>query len=134
MLAPVLLRSLTGPDGTTLRSAVEKYKAATKEVQQRMDQVAPEKRVCGMNSHPRMTRYVAMGKVYKAVHKLRVPKEYWFSCVNLSYDYNEKSNSCSLRELEATASIIAGFLVSYFQSLGECPWCAAYEPGGYCCS
>merc|ERR1719428_1237868 len=76
-----------------------------------MDQVAPETSV---KSHPRMTRYVAMEKVYKAVHKLHVPEEYWFSCVNLSYDYNDESNSCSLRELEATASIIAGFLKSYF--------------------
>merc|ERR1712159_590479 len=84
---------------------------------QRMEEVAPENRVSGMNSHPRMTRYKAMSKVYDAVHKLQVPAELQFSCVNLSYDYDDYDDFCSLTELEATASIITGFLVSYFGSL-----------------
>lgn len=120
VLAPFLLQSnLVGheEDRRVLIKAVDEYKAATEEIHQRMEQVAPQNRVSGMNSHPRMTRYKAMRKVYNAVHKLQVPPELWFSCVNLSYDYDDYKNFCSLSELEATASILTGFLVSYFSSL-----------------
>merc|ERR1719161_1169290 len=96
--------------------AVHDYNAATKEIRQCMEKVAPEERVSGMNSHPRMTRYEAMNKVYKAVHQLQIPPALWFSCVNLSYEYDDYDDYCSLSELEATASIIAGFIVSYFSS------------------
>jgi len=103
-------------DKQTLRKALDEYKAATEEIHRCLAQVAPEERVSSMNCHPRMTRYAAMNEVYKAVHKLQIPSALWFSCVNLSYEYDDYDDYCSLSELEATASIIAGFIVSYFSS------------------
>lgn len=119
VLAAFLLESnqlANGKDKVALEKAMGEYNAATAEIHKRLAEVAPAERVSSMNQPPRMTRYVAMNKVYHAVHKLEVPPAMWFSCVNLSYDYSDHENSCSLRELEATASIIVGFIVSYFSN------------------
>lgn len=106
-------------DRGMLTSALHEYKVASEEISRRLAQVAPESRVSSMNCHPRMTRYETMKKVYHAVHKFQIPPAMWFSCVNLSYDYDDYDDHCSLSELEATASIITGFMVSYFGSLGK---------------
>lgn len=115
--APWLLaRGAAGPSGARLASAVKEYQATTAEVSAAMALVPAEERISSMNNPPRITRYRAMRKVYDALQDQPLDPSLWFSCVNLSYDYDEASRSCSLEELDMTTSILLGFVANYFAS------------------
>ena len=93
-----------------LQEALAKYRAATQQVTAAMATVAPERRVSGMNSHPRMARYRAMQQVHEALYgeqqerRVEVDPTLAFSCLNLSYSYDDAWDACDLEELELTAA------------------------------
>ena len=111
-----------------LSRALERYAAATGAVLKAMDACRPEVRVSGMYAPPRKPRYQTMAEVYKALHAeadggggaSSAPVSYdeslAFSCVNLSYDYDDDDECCDLEELDRTAELLLAACVSYFQA------------------
>jgi len=121
VLAPRLLAQGQGGEQQLLelRFALVKYEHVSRDIRKKLERLPPEERVSGMYSPPRITRYEAMRKVYKLLHgkgNFDIDPSLWFSCVNLSYDYSEWEQSCSIAELERTASIIVGFVVAHFET------------------
>mmetsp|Transcript_87027 Transcript_87027/g.219074 ORF Transcript_87027/g.219074 Transcript_87027/m.219074 type:complete len:382 (+) Transcript_87027:101-1246(+) len=113
VVAPEILRD--APEDKVLAKAVQEYTAITATIRDRMDEINAEDRVSGMNSHPRYTRYQAMGKVNELLNNGRtLDPSFWFSCVNLSYDYDEDKGCVDLNEVEETVSIVLGFITLYF--------------------
>lgn len=112
ILGPTLL--LSEQDSTPeLERALQNYSKATRAVMERMAAISPEERVSSMYAEPRIGRYQAMKQVYEAVHSRPVVQpNLWFSCVNLSYDYDDHDGSVSLAELNLTALIVVGFVKS----------------------
>merc|ERR1719461_2630003 len=54
-----------------------------------------------------------MKEVFDAVHSSSLPRaDLHFSCVNLSYDYDDRANQVDLQELDRTARILMGFVES----------------------
>ena len=98
--------------------ALRAYEASTRQVVERLAAVAAEVRVSSMNAPPRISRYQAMAKVHAAIAPL-VPAEprLWFSCVNLSYDYDDDWDTCSLRELDMTAQLVECAVRSYYTAV-----------------
>lgn len=116
VVAPALLKESTGD--LELKQAVEEYDRATATIRESMETIPPEQRVCSMNQRPRITRYRAMQKVQALLGKRDLRPSHWFSCANLSYDYDEERKCLSLSELEDTCEIILGFVALYFK-IGE---------------
>ena len=93
-----------------LARAVRVYDEATAAVRARMAEIAPEERVSGMNQAPRIDRYRAMSEVHDALAPFVAARpELQFSCVNLSYDYDD-GEPCALAELEETTEIVMKFI------------------------
>merc|ERR1712039_797832 len=97
-----------------LEAVYDQYMTATEAILSAMQGVPAESRVSSMNKPPRMTRYKAMRKVYDAIHKTSLPQKYWFSCVNLSYDYEEENGELQIAELDATMRLLLKFSSDYF--------------------
>lgn len=120
VIAQVVLR--LDPDNMDLRDATDCYFSITNSVKESMDRVPSDVRVSGMNEWPRIDRYKVMQIVYNLLYASdkdyfsvfpTILDEYRFSCVNLSYDYNDSNRECSLCELRTTANIILGCILSY---------------------
>jgi len=104
-------------DSPSLSAAIACYQEATQRVVDAMGRCKPEQRVSGMYSEPRIGRYKAMQEVRDCLKKIKIAdKSLWFSCVNLSYDYDDMNSSVSLIELDTTAVIVLEFLASFFGS------------------
>lgn len=113
VVAPKVL--LGAPEDKALAEAVEEYNAITSAIQGVMDSIPAEERVSWMDCHPRYTRYQAMLKVHELLNSNRaLDSRFWFSCVNLSYDYDEFEGCVELKEVEETVSIVLGFIALYF--------------------
>lgn len=95
-----------------VRKALAAYSSATLAVTRAMAKVQPAERVSGMNQPPRISRYAAMRQLYEALYcekgceGLPCDEALSFSCVNLSYDYDDDCDECSLSELDLTARIV----------------------------
>ena len=110
--------------GAALAAAVAQYESATAELLAKMAACKPEVRASSMSAHPRITRYTAMKQVYRVLHGkgegegegkyVRVDPTLAFSCVNLSYDYDDGAGECDLAELNRTAGIILHTCLSFF--------------------
>ena len=126
IVAPALLKGLDGSKSLVgeeakaveeLKAAVKQYVDTTSDLLKRMTKCKPDERVSSMNSHPRYTRYTAMRRVYEAIghggdsKPLPYDPKLAFSCVNLSYDYDDAWDVCDLEELERTARIVLGACV-----------------------
>merc|ERR1712039_227029 len=95
--------------------AVQEYTAITTTIQDRMNEIRAEERVSWMDFHPRYTRYQAMERVNELLNDGRaLDPRFWFSCVNLSYDYEEWKGCVDLKEAQDTISIVLGFIALYF--------------------
>lgn len=113
VVAPQVL--LDAPEDEALAQAVQEYKAITATIRRRMEAIPAEKRVSSMNSNPRFTRYQAMLEVTRLLKTGRtLDRSHWFSCVNLSYNYDEDEGCVELKEVEETVSIVLGFIALYF--------------------
>jgi len=126
VIAPVAMADKTQSKHArdALASAIDTYKQATAELLEKMAKCRPDQRASGMNSHPRMTRYEAMQEVYATLHGngpegrggvCAFDSKLAFSCVNLSYDYDDGASECDLLELDRTANILVGACLSYFK-------------------
>lgn len=128
------------PPSAALKQALKDYHATTSKVVEAMARCAPEARVGGMNQQPRIGRYGAMRKIYDAIygaesralvktHEIaatgpgasNLPPEpqlaaLAFSCVNLSYDYDDDWDECDLSELDRTANVLLHTCLSCFAS------------------
>lgn len=125
IIAPSLLRINSAEEGSLLDTessavvvaALAEYEEATAEVKRRMEFIPPSKRVSGMYQAPRITRYMAMKRMYEALAALppesAPPDGLRFSCVNLSYDYDDFADRCSIKELELTTRIALAFVETY---------------------
>ena len=114
----VIAPSVQAPSKELTR-ALSDYSAATSRVLQAMKAAKPEVRISSMYSSPRMPRYNAMRGVYDALHRGDVSYDHarlGFSCVNLSYDYDDAEESCDLMELDRTARLLLAACESYFES------------------
>mmetsp|Transcript_56286 Transcript_56286/g.174508 ORF Transcript_56286/g.174508 Transcript_56286/m.174508 type:complete len:385 (+) Transcript_56286:93-1247(+) len=119
VLGPWVLAQKQGSreDLEELKAALKQYEQLTKDVLKRMEAVEPQRRVSSMSKPPRVTRYNAMARIYELLHSrggLRVDPGLCFSCVNLSYDYQD-GRPCSIAELERTANALVGFVAAYFE-------------------
>jgi len=113
VVAPQILRER--PHDAALAQAVKDYNAVTETLRKAMDSIPAERRVSSMNEAPRYTRYEAMLKVQTALGRGGLlDQRFWFSCVNLSYDYDEDRQCLELAEVEETISIVLGFIALYF--------------------
>jgi len=112
ILAPRLLEkdAASGDIDAELFAAVEEYTKKTAELRSAMSRVAPEVRVSSMNQNPRMARYKAMQKVQSCLRKRPLDELGWFSCVNVSYDYDESDGCLCLPEMEETRNILITFV------------------------
>eukprot|EP00931_Biecheleriopsis_adriatica_P109405 TRINITY_DN83669_c0_g1_i1.p1 TRINITY_DN83669_c0_g1~~TRINITY_DN83669_c0_g1_i1.p1 ORF type:complete len:430 (-),score=68.75 TRINITY_DN83669_c0_g1_i1:186-1406(-) len=80
-----------------------------------MEVVMPEERVSWFNDEPRLGRYNAMAEMRQVLNAgLHLHPSQWFSCVNLSYDYDESWGRVMLEELQDTVDIIHGFIIGHF--------------------
>jgi len=110
-----------------LVEAISEYRRGTVDLVARMAKCAPDERVSSMNSHPRITRYHAMRAVHDALHggkdgaPLYDEGALGFSCVNLSYDYDDADGYCDLEELDKTARIVLHACVSAFGRMDTSP-------------
>jgi len=113
--AEVIAPTIAKPSAK-LKAALQQYTAATREVLDKMAKIKPEKRVSGMYAPPRSTRYAAMAAVYEALHggTATFDERLAFSCVNLSYEYDDADPTCDLTELERTANLLLHTCLSYF--------------------
>jgi len=105
-----------------LAKALAGYAKSTKKVVDAMAKCKPEQRVSGMYSEPRIGRYRAMKDVRDCLRGIQIAdKSLWFSCVNLSYDYDDDNGYVSLIELDTTAVIVLEFLASFFRNESAAP-------------
>eukprot|EP00466_Bigelowiella_natans_P012303 jgi/Bigna1/86021/estExt_fgenesh1_pg.C_70277 len=109
-----------------LDESVMDYIEITRKVLSIADRIPADERVSGMYESPRKDRYGMMkdiqdklyslddwqSKVLKGTDILMTGLE--FAAVNLSYDYSEEGDRCSLPELDSTVKVLLGFCESYF--------------------
>lgn len=114
VIGPTLMRNpSTHEYNKDLEDALQTYAAATRDLLRKMKGCKADERASSMNAPPRRTRYDAMKDVYDEIHVGKAgdptPPERQrlsFSCVNLSYDYDDAWNECDLNELDATARLV----------------------------
>jgi len=105
------------PQDQKLAKAVQDYDAVTRFIREAIAVLPADERVSSMNRPPRSTRYEAMLRVHQLLNDgRRSDRRLGFSCVNLSYDYDESRGSLSLKELGDTASILMTFVELYAAS------------------
>merc|ERR1712176_602184 len=88
VVAPQILQEC--PQNTALAQAVREYNTITSRIRKLMDDIPAAQPVSSMNAAPRYNRYGAMLKVHQLLNQGHpLDQRFWFSCVNLSYDYSE---------------------------------------------
>lgn len=112
IVAPQLLE--LHPRDQELAKAVEDYRNKTATVRGAMDAIAADQRVSSMNAKPRSSRYRAMAKVHELLEGRDVPADMHFSCVNLSYDYDEDWGAVNLAEIRETVNLIFLVVAQHF--------------------
>ena len=114
------LKSLEKDVSPALAAALAEYAASTAVIAESIARVRPEQRVSSMNDPPRITRYRAMRRVHDALaDKVALDSSLWFSVVNLSYDYDDACDTCSLDELDLTARLCLHTIQSYYAQVGS---------------
>lgn len=113
VVGPWLLKE--GRADENLKQALHDYECISCEIRQAIDRIPAERRVSSMNAHPRFTRYQLMQQVRRCVAAVKdLNPILWFSCVNLSYDYDEDWGCLPMQEIDATVNILTCFISSYF--------------------